>query len=95
MVAISCFTSVGRCRSTTRLNMPNSVIAALMPLTGENVTYGNDRRQLACGPVVAAGHINAAIESVVPTLQSLVGNSTVLASRLPHLRANPDPRLEP
>ena len=77
--------------------MPNSVIAALMPLTGEGggVTYGNDRRQLACGPVVAAGHIRRADTSVVPTLMSLVGNSTVLASRLPHLRANPDPRLEP
>ena len=59
--------------------MPNSRVAALMPLTGVNVTYGkgNDYRQLACGPVFAAGHVNAAIDSVVPTLSSLVGGSKV------------------
>ena len=50
-----------------------------MPLTGVNVTdgKGNDYRQLACGPVFAAGHVNAAIDSVVPTLSSLVGGSKV------------------
>jgi len=59
--------------------MPNSRVAALMPLTGVNVTNGkgNDYRQLACGPVFAAGHVNAAIDSVVPTLSSLVGGSKV------------------
>ena len=59
--------------------MPNSRVAALMPLTGVNVANGkgNDYRQLACGPVFAAGHVNAAIDSVVPTLSSLVGGSKV------------------
>ena len=66
--------------------MPDSLMAALMPLTGVNVTYGNDYRQLACGPVVAAGHVNAAVDSVVPTMKSLVGGSTVLPT-LPTPRA--------
>ena len=58
--------------------MLDSAVAALMPLTGVNVTHGNDYRQLACGPVVAAGHVSSAVDSVVPTMKSLVGGSTVL-----------------
>ena len=58
--------------------MPNS-ITAVMPLTNvDGQTYGNDYHQLACGAVVAASHVNAATNSVVPTLSSLVsGGSTV------------------
>ena len=52
-------------------------VGALVPLTGDGVTFGNDYRQLACGPLFAAGHINAANDSVVPSLKSLVGGSTV------------------
>ena len=60
-------------------------VGALVPLTGDGVTFGNDYRQLACGPLFAAGHINAANDSVVPSLKSLVGGSTVCTGyTLPH-----------
>ena len=54
--------------------MPDS-ITALMPLTSGGVDYGNHYRQLACGPVVAANHVNAANNSVVPSLSSLVSGT--------------------
>ena len=56
-------------------------VGVLVPLTGDGVTFGNDYRQLACGPLFAAGHINAANDSVVPSLKSLVGGSQVPAHR--------------
>lgn len=60
--------------------MPNSIIA-VMPLTNDRgEAYGNDYRQLACGPVVAAHHVNAATDSVVPTLSSLVGGGSTFAT---------------
>lgn len=58
-----------------------NLVGALMPLTGDNVTFGNDYRQLACGPLFAAGHVNAANDSVVPSLKSLVSGSQVPAHR--------------
>ena len=59
-------------------------VGTLVPLTGDGVTFGNDYRQLACGPLFAAGHINAANDSVVPSLKSLVGGSTVCTDTLCH-----------
>ena len=54
-------------------------VGTLVPLTGDGVTFGNDYRQLACGPLFAARHVNAANDSVVPSLKSLVGGSEVPA----------------
>ena len=70
--------------------MPN-LVGALMPLTRDNVAFGNDYRQLACGPLFAAGHVNAANDSVVPSLKSLVGGSEVPA----HRSIGHSPRLPP
>jgi hypothetical protein len=56
--------------------MPN-LVGALVLLTNDGMTFGNDFRQLACGPLFAAGHVNAANDSVVPNLKSLVGGSQV------------------
>ena len=50
-----------------------------MQLKRDDMTFGNDFRQLACGPLFAAGHVNAANDSVVPSLKSLVGGSEVPA----------------
>ena len=71
--------------------MPN-LLGALMPLTGDNVTFGNNYRQLACGPLFAAGHINAANDSVVPSLKSLVGGT---GSEVPARTALGQPRAVP
>ena len=60
--------------------MPN-LLGALMQLTRDDMTFGNDFRQLACGPLFAARHVNAANDSVVPSLKSLVGGSQVPAHR--------------
>ena len=65
---------------TSSGKMPNS-ITVVTPLTyGRGEAYGNEYRQLACGPVVAASHVNAAIDSVVPTLSSLVGGGSTVAT---------------
>ena len=56
--------------------MPN-LVGALVLLTNDGMTFGNDFRQLACGPLFAAGHVNTANDSVVPNLKSLVGGSQV------------------
>ena len=58
--------------------MPN-LLGALMQLTRDDMTFGNDFRQLACGPLFAARHVNAANDSVVPSLKSLVNGSQVPA----------------
>ena len=63
--------------------MPN-LLGALMQLTRDDMTFGNDFRQLACGPLFAARHVNAANDSVVPSLKSLVGGSTVCTDTLCH-----------
>ena len=50
--------------------MPN-LLGALMPLTGDNLTFGNDYRQLACGPLFAARACTARHVHARPSLAAL------------------------